>query len=411
MAAADPLPLLLSPRDTLLVLDYVARTPAPHPPTAIRALSTSLHTWYASLERLERLHLIVIERVPGGRKVRGVTLTTEGHSALALLEGLRAITRNSHAAIEHTLAVAPPPRGSPQAGELLLQMVEIAERRGDFETLARVEQLAAAFRRPGEAEFALGVVQFTRGARAQGARHFQAALTHLKDQGTGRSYRRALFYHANAIQNVDDGREAFMELTRLRKLSQDADDLASEADARLGIAIMKALSGHFKDARAHLEKALDCARRAHLPNKECKILTSLCLTELCIDERDGLATSQRALDIALQGGFKLMLVHIRNNRALIFALQGRKKEALFEMREGRRLAAETGYERGPKARDDWDALVRRLVRRLPKGAPIDWRAEIRAMMRKDSVEADGGSRANAGPANQSARRAPRARHG
>jgi DNA-binding MarR family transcriptional regulator len=376
----DAVASLLDPRDTLRVLEYVAGHPSASPDTAVVALGASHHTWYAALKRLEGLGFVIIERVPGGKKVRRIELTAEGREALLAVERLRGLAVGSPDALEAAVRSGQVARGSPQAGEVLLRLTELSERRGVLLQLGRIARLAEEARRPGEAAYARGVLHFTKGEMAKAGPLLEEAVAALEAESGGRSYRRALFFRAAVMGWDGRGRQAFVDLMRLRKMAKDAGDLGTEADAWMALGIMKSVREQLKDGCAHFEKALVAARRGKLPGKEAKVLMNLCLTEFLMDPTKGWQHSQEALALCRQLGARVLEVNVRNNRALMLAVAGKGKEALAELGEGRRLALQVGYERGPATRQAWERVVRRLVRMGGARPSYDWRSQIQRIL-------------------------------
>ncbi len=369
---ADPLDLLLSPRETLRVLDYLGAHPEAHADDGCEALSISRHTWYRALRQLEGLNLVVVERYPGGRKVRSVTLTPEGKGTLPLLRGLRELAQGSPIVLEAELDASPPRKGSAEAGEALLRLAEFGERRGDFGLLERVASRGEALGRPGEAQFATALAAFTIGDVHRASSSLRAALESLSRETSTRSYRRVFYYLALTDLYAGNERDGYLRLIRLRRMALDSRDQATEADARLMIGNLKGRRGQIKDAVGQMEKALQSARRAGLPSKEAKVLTNLCLMEFFLEPQRGLARSDEALEAAQGIGAKVLLVHIHNNRALIHAAMGQKRQALAELASARKLRTEAGYEGGEKSFANWQREVKRILRLPHPENRQDW---------------------------------------
>lgn len=363
---------------TLEVLEHVARNPQPSPKRALADLHISLHTWYAALERLEALDLVAIDRFPGVRTRRGVAVTPAGRRALEMAAGLRTAVDGSTAALEHRLRTAPPPAGSPEAGEVLVTLIERAGRRTNYAAMAKAVSEAEALDRPGEAAFGRGLAPFLRGDRDGARPHIEAALKQLPK--TSRAYRRALYYHAAVLESSEDSRASYLAFSEARRLARAAGDDVTEADARFGISRLKAERNQWRDAKVHLDAALACARRAGLPALQAKLLASLCLVEFILDPLSGLERSQEGLEKAREAGSQIAAMHIRGNRALMFAYRGERKAAEREIRAAERMAREIGYDPGLNVQAAWFALARRIAAAPAFAYPGDIPREVSAML-------------------------------
>ena len=380
MPAPDPLALLLKHRGTLEVLEYLAANPQPKPDRARAALKINSRTYYEMVARLERMDMVAWERFPGSRKRRSVSMTSRGQAALGLVEGLRASVVGSRASLEQRLSLDAPAAGSADAGELLLRLIEYAERAADYGDMRALSGRAVALKRPGEAAFAIGLMHFLRGERVACREELNRAVELLAGEPSSRSYRRALYYHAANLDDIGEPKRAHLELMRVRRLAHLAHDDVTESDARLGIGRLKAVIGQWKDSRAHLEKALECAKRTGSPGRQSKVLTSLCLADFMVDHGDGIPRSDQALEMARRAGSKIMTMHIRGNRALMFAYRGDKEAAYREMAAARRIAKEAGYEPGLEVLVAWGTLTKRIAR-YPRGAyPEDLRGQVSALL-------------------------------
>jgi DNA-binding MarR family transcriptional regulator len=382
----DPLPLLLHPRVTLEVLEYVALHPNTSPRAALNDLGISLHTWYDALARLESLNLIALERYPGVRTRRSAELTQQGRAVLHLARGLRSAVEGSPAALELVLSETPPRHGSREAGDLILTLLGFAESRADYPAMDRLEARARALGRPGEAAYAAGLSRFLQGDRKGSLEPLKRAVDALGGESTTRSYRRASYFHAAALDALGDDKRAYLEFTKLRRLAQLAHDDVTESDTRLGIAILKAARNQWDDSRKQLDGALECAKRTGSPGRQAKVLTSLCLVDFMLDHNAGLPRSDEALAMAKKAGAKILIMHIRVNRSLMLAYQGERKAASREVREAKRISREVGHEHGVHAIKAWAALSRRIAL-YPRGAyRQDLRGQVSALMKRPTTQ-------------------------
>lgn len=373
--------LLFEPRESLRVLEYVSTRAKAPPNAAVKDLRISLHTWYPAIERLENLGLVMVERAPGGRKTRKISLTAQGHAVLDLMRGLPVLIADTPAALLGELAGRSEALTPQRRGELFCRLVEHAERRGSLSWLKEISEQALAAGRPGEAALAVGIDFYLRGDPSAAHASLQDALRHLGAEPECRSYRRALFFHALALDSLNESRAAYESFTRLRRISLASKDATSEADARLGIGIIKARRGQHSDAVVQFRRALSCARAAGALGKEAKALTNLSLATFFTDPQKGLAYADEALGVATQIGAKVLLVHIHANRALMLAVLDRREESRAELALVRMLAREAGYERGEQALAAWISLTKRISRRRRRGSPIDWMDQVLQILR------------------------------
>lgn len=375
LTSHEALHLLGEPRECLKVLAFFAAHPTVSPLSATRTLHVSLRTWYGAVQQLEALELILVDRVPGGMKIRRVEVTPHGKAVLRLLEGLPAFLSNSPAALERELALRGAPAESKAVGDTLCRLIEHAHRRGDLEALRRLRARANRAPRPGEEHLAAGLIAYLERAMPEAYVHFGEALKALEREPESRAFARSLYHGALALDQLGDSKAAYELFTRLRTLARNNSDALSEADARMGIGTLKARLGQFEDATKHLDRALACARRASSTYREANVLSSLCMISFFVDPAQGLSISDEALVAARRSGARVLLMHVHANRALMLAVMGHKKEALDELFYARRMSRVVAHEQGPEMLAEWARLVRRIVRLRRPPTPADWREQ------------------------------------
>jgi len=374
------LDLLMEPRESLAVLEHVARGGTRAPGAAARELRIGINTWYLCTKRLEDLGLLAITRAPGGKKAKSMEPTERGLKLLTLLKELPPLLEGSRAALEFELEEGRLPTGSARAGEVLFRLVEIAERNGDFGELARIARRARALKRPGEARLASATKLYLEGYGQAAGRALDAAMKALAGEPSSGAYLRALYLKSGVAEHDGNPRLAYILTTELRQRAKKAGNLGMEAEANLGLGILKTRSGQSRDGAKYMARAAEIARRAGLPAKESKILANLAFAEFFLDLGRARATADRALAAARRSGARVVEGRAQINRALILAAQGEKRAALEALSGAREIYREGGEERGREALEDWAALVRGTLRRRPGSSLAGLRGRVLALV-------------------------------
>ncbi len=374
--------LLFEPRETLPVLEYVAAHAETRPRHAAKQLGIGINTWYDAVKRLDRLGLIAIARQPGGTRTRRILLTPRGETLLGTLNETWTLVKDTPAALEFELQHSSPPKGSDRAGEVLCFLIQDAERRGDFEGLQVLEEKAKGLGRRAERWMAVQVRAFLHGQMKEAKAAGDRAIAGLGEGDNSPSRRKILFLQAATQEYLGDSKGAYASYTRLRILARKAHDLGLESDAWLGIGILKSRGGQMEDGIKFQLRALDAAERSGIEGKRAKVLANLAFTEMIAGKRTALARADEALEIARHSGFRIIIGRAQLNRALMLASKGSREEALRALREAQRILGPGGEERGPKALEEWAALVRRILRPRRHHGLQDWRDQALLLARK-----------------------------
>jgi tetratricopeptide (TPR) repeat protein len=376
-----PLSLLLTPRETLPVLQHIAANPAEPPDKAFHSMGVGVNTWYRATANLERLGLIAPDRGPAGRKVVRFHITPEGERVLARLDDLWGDVANSRAGLEWELDKSPPLKGSPRAGAVLCSLIEFAERRADFKELLRLEGATGKLARPGESALALEMLAFLQGRPGEAAHRAESAIKVLKREGNSRALRKAMYVHSAVLEYLGNPEKSIAVAIETRRLAKKAGDAGMEADAWMGIAIMHGRMEHYPDAFREFEKALQITKDAGLEAKHAKVLGNYAFIQALVDEPTGLAMADEALASARKVGATIIVARTQLTRALLLAVAGRPAEARKAMAEAQRLFKAGGEEKGAQLVKDWAGLVKRISRRRRHRSPADWKSQALALAR------------------------------
>jgi tetratricopeptide (TPR) repeat protein len=382
MARPSRFHLLFEPRETLPVLEYVAAHAETRPRRAAKELGVGINTWYDAVKRLDRLGLIAITRQPGGTRTRRILLTSKGETLLGTLNETWALVKDTPAALEFELQHSSPSKGSDRAGEVLCFLIQDAERRGDFEDLQALEQKAKELGRRTERWMAVQVRAFLHGNMKEAKAAGDRAIAGLGHDDNSPSRRKILSVYAATLEYLGDEKGAYDTHTKVRILARKAHDFGLESDAWLGIGILKTRSGQIEDGIKFLVRALEAAEKSGHEGRRAKVLANLCFAEMVAGKSTALACADKALKAARHSGARIIVGRAQLNRALMLAEKGRKDEALSALREARRILEKGGEERGPRALEEWAALVRRILRPRHAPYPEDWRDQALLLARK-----------------------------
>jgi len=374
--------LLVEPRETLPVLEFISNHPNIAPKRASKELGIGINTWYEAVERLARMRLVTGAKALQDTRTRTLFLTPKGVQFLQRLNEALALSGDTPALLEFELENAAPRKGSARAGEVICHLLMDAERRGDFEEMSRLERAAANLGRPAERWLAVQVAAFLHGEMEESRRAAEKALSMLgRDENTP-TRRKVLFVYAATLEYLGDEKAAYTNYTSVRILARAAKDVALESDAWLGIGIRKTRSGQIHDGIKFLERALERAKASGIEGKRAKVLANLAFAELVAGRETALEHADEALEVARRVGAQIVVARAQLNRALLLAAAGSKQDSLRALGEARRLLRSGGEERGSGAVEEWAGLVRRILRHRRSPCPEDWRDQALLLARQ-----------------------------
>jgi DNA-binding MarR family transcriptional regulator len=394
--------LFTEPGDVLPVLEHIADHPDQRPGESARQLGISINTWYTAVARLERMGLITVQRAYRDTRRRRLGVTPRGEDFLGHLRSAIGLAMDSPAMFDFELRHAPPPRGSPRAGEILCHLIRDATRRGSFDELEGIARRAAEMGRPAEKWMADQYLAFFRGDADKSRAAAEKSMA-LLGRGTNSPTRRSVLYiYAATLEYLGDSKGSYEANMRLRKMAREARDGGLEADAWLGLGIQKARKSQVADGIKFMEKSLEVATALGDDPRRAKALANLAFAEFSTGRPTAMARADEALVVARKVGSRMTLARAQLNRALILAAGGQRRDALEALREARRLMRSGGEERGPAALAEWAALVKRILRSRRSRNPEDWRDQALRLAMKRPLS---------GPAIRPASRSGRGRSG
>jgi tetratricopeptide (TPR) repeat protein len=344
-------------------------------------LGISITTWYAAVERLDRMGLVTAQPRGKDRRRRRLVVTPRGHRFLRHLGEALGAAEGTPALLEYEMRYASPPRGSPRAGEILCYLIIDAERRADFEGLRQLEDEALKRGRPAEKWMAVQVGAFLTGRHAEAKEAAERALPLLGRTGNTASRRRVLYLYAATLEYQGNSKGAYETYTAVRQLARGARDLALESDAWLGLGVVKARGGQVSDAIKFMGRAHTTALAANDDGRRAKALANLAFAEMVAGRPGAIEHANEALAVARSVGSRIIVARAQLNRALMLAVEGKRVEALEALREARGIMRQGGEERGAGALDDWSLLVRRILRPRQGPYPADWRDQALRLAR------------------------------